>query len=1522
MNRRFFYLRLLLALLFSLSLTEKTLSQVLPDPATGDAVIDESWIRTYGPNPLDLRVFYRSQRASEGFGTSFQASLTEDSTPSAQLGVIRINWPGRSSNDYQRTAVGALNYTSTDLATRSDQVTSLGGGLYTLTKKDQSQYSFQDFNFGTVGAGTAKLIGITNPHGQKTSINYLAPQGSQPGTASVKDSVTGQALVLSFDGNNRVVKATDPLGRVLSFVYVSNSLCPSQIKLQDSSGRVLKETDYTYDAGYGVLTARDMSGLTIAANTYDSLERVVSQQDGNGNITTFAYSTGTGGGITSVTDRNGKVEAYTFDPQLAIIAQSDGAGNSESWTRDSNEQILSHTDKNGHVTTFAVDGNGNPATVTAPAGGVTQLAYNAQNMVTTLVDPKGQATRVTYDARNNPIQIVNSLAQTTTLVRDPSSLLISQSSPKGGTQTYRYSAGLLTGRTDANAGLWSYGYDANGRLISQTDPKLNVTRLAYDGLDNLVSIVNPMGEATSFAYNSRGWQLSQTDPDGHVTSFKYDNNGNVIQITDPSGGAITLGYDPENRLIQKTDQNNHTVFFTRNGAGEVTGITDGLGNTQTAQLNGMGQPVNTYDAYSVLVAQNAYDPRNLLEETTDGMGRVKNWNFDQDGLAASTEDGLAHTTYFSTDVLGRLNQALDPLGNVTRQGFDADGNRIGLTNALNNTLQFGHDAGGRVTSLTTAAKLTATYTYNSNNTLATIKSPSGQVSANTYDKARRLVETVDGFARTTFGYDKSSRLSTASDNAYGRKREVSKAYNSLGQLASYTDERGNVLKYLYDPAGNLAQITYPDGRRVNYSYDAANRLTAVIDWAGRLTSYTYDKNSRLATTIRPDGSHEERTYDASGVLASILDQDSGSGLIYSSAISTDAAGQTISEIPSPSATYGLAYEPKPFSATYDADNRLATFNKAPVRYDLDGNLVRGPAPGDREAAFLYDARNQLSEGDGVSYAYGVLGERTGLRTSENTSTQFVVDPSGTLSRVLVKQFARLTGSEQTCYVYGLGLIGEETGGVYRAYHFDERGSTLALTDIKGRVTDTFLYGPYGESVKHEGRSETPFQFNGQFGVQTDPNGLLYMRARYYNPAIKRFINQDVNLGGIELGISLNRFAFANGNPVDGIDPFGLRTLTINVQSFICAPAVTAPAIAPIAGAQLPLLGSLLGYGFSPGAQFIGDNRGFLMSPAPYAARGSGLTYRTTQTLILDPVTYRTTQPLILSSMSADTGTTVVIFPDGQDKSAKASPDGFSASVSTDLGTGQVDVTMQTQESNPLVFGSPPIAYTLNLLIDPSNNTIQAAFDHTMFPSFQVFLDGVPAFNYHEQGDAGNLYHFQTDTFSTKHGTFSVPYIVLAPFSYTSWIGYVPEGSAITELLYPGTNEVINNPGFPYPGQITGTPTSTPLVSGAVSTVPITVGGFPVGSMPGTGIYGQLQEHSYQIVSDVYVGYINPSEPNQDYIVRTLYPVAVVDYSYTTGGGQIVLLDSTQIAAYAANGWKTDPLLGGGPQEAILYGPVP
>ena len=63
--------------------------------------------------------------------------------------------------------------------------------------------------------------------------------------------------------------------------------------------------------------------------------------------------------------------------------------------------------------------------------------------------------------------------------------------------------------------------------------------------------------------------------------------------------------------------------------------------------------------------------------------------------------------------------------------------------------------------------------------------------------------------------------------------------------------------------------------------------------------------------------------------------------------------------------------------------------------------------------------------------------------------------------------------------------------------------------------------------------------NGRDGVVTDSNGLIYMRARYYSPDLRRFINADIVSGSISNAITLNRFAYANGNPVSFIDPFGL-----------------------------------------------------------------------------------------------------------------------------------------------------------------------------------------------------------------------------------------------------------------------------------------------------------------------------------------------------------------------------------------------
>ncbi|KAA8756746.1 RHS repeat-associated core domain-containing protein [Paenibacillus sp. UASWS1643] len=56
---------------------------------------------------------------------------------------------------------------------------------------------------------------------------------------------------------------------------------------------------------------------------------------------------------------------------------------------------------------------------------------------------------------------------------------------------------------------------------------------------------------------------------------------------------------------------------------------------------------------------------------------------------------------------------------------------------------------------------------------------------------------------------------------------------------------------------------------------------------------------------------------------------------------------------------------------------------------------------------------------------------------------------------------------------------------------------------------------------------------------TDANGLYYMRARYYDPKLKRFLNRDVIRGEIQDGQTFNRYAYVNGNPVSYIDPLGL-----------------------------------------------------------------------------------------------------------------------------------------------------------------------------------------------------------------------------------------------------------------------------------------------------------------------------------------------------------------------------------------------
>jgi len=125
-------------------------------------------------------------------------------------------------------------------------------------------------------------------------------------------------------------------------------------------------------------------------------------------------------------------------------------------------------------------------------------------------------------------------------------------------------------------------------------------------------------------------------------------------------------------------------------------------------------------------------------------------------------------------------------------------------------------------------------------------------------------------------------------------------------------------------------------------------------------------------------------------------------------------------------------------------------------------------------------------------------------------------------------------------VYGADLISrEDSDGNMSVYHFDRRGSTVALTDTDGNITDRYAYDPYGRIRNRSGSTQNRFTYCGSSGVVQDCNGLYCMRGRYYDPILMRFIQKDqMNSGKLNNPQTLNRYAYARGNPITFTDPRG------------------------------------------------------------------------------------------------------------------------------------------------------------------------------------------------------------------------------------------------------------------------------------------------------------------------------------------------------------------------------------------------
>lgn len=103
------------------------------------------------------------------------------------------------------------------------------------------------------------------------------------------------------------------------------------------------------------------------------------------------------------------------------------------------------------------------------------------------------------------------------------------------------------------------------------------------------------------------------------------------------------------------------------------------------------------------------------------------------------------------------------------------------------------------------------------------------------------------------------------------------------------------------------------------------------------------------------------------------------------------------------------------------------------------------------------------------------------------------------------------------------------------YHYNSLGSTIGMTNQNQVVVNQYAYDPFGNITNQQEGVTQPFKFVGQFGVLTEPNGFYYMRARYYDPKVGRFVSEDpLGFGGGHENLSV----YVADNPVMRIDPNG------------------------------------------------------------------------------------------------------------------------------------------------------------------------------------------------------------------------------------------------------------------------------------------------------------------------------------------------------------------------------------------------
>ena len=286
----------------------------------------------------------------------------------------------------------------------------------------------------------------------------------------------------------------------------------------------------TQDGNYSESTT-DLSipgrGLPLTfSRTYNALNATATGPLGHGWSESYAMTVTISGATATVTQENGSTltftrsgTTYTAGPRvLATLAHNvDGT-----WTLvrqrrttfnfDATGKLTAESDLNGYTTTITYPSSTSEI-ITDPAGRTFTLTLSG-GLISKITDSAARSVRFAYDANNNLSTVTDANGGITTFTYNAAHQLLTTRQPK-------YNGDVTTSPTPVTTN----GYDANGRVTSQSDQIGRTTMLDYDSIPDATLVTDPLGNQRVDTY-SNGQLASQTSGYGTTAAktwrYYYD----------------------------------------------------------------------------------------------------------------------------------------------------------------------------------------------------------------------------------------------------------------------------------------------------------------------------------------------------------------------------------------------------------------------------------------------------------------------------------------------------------------------------------------------------------------------------------------------------------------------------------------------------------------------------------------------------------------------------------------------------------------------------------------------------------------------------------------------------------------------------------------------------------------------------------------------------------------------------------------------------------------------------------------